>query len=276
MTTDVTTTNLKVNVLSRPQYETITPNQDELYFVESDDAHRIVGSVGGTAPESPSDGDTYINTTTGLLYTYSTIDESWGDGEVLTEDTLYVDNSTNIIYIWDGTSVRQVGGAGGGAAGNVDGVTTSLNASSEIQAIGVIDKNTGAPKYDWVGTKQEYDALGTYNSNWIYYIVDNSSSGNMSLSNVLNRLNAAYAWTNGANTVYTVPCPIVGFKTYSDAAHMTVLSTITAVSSDETTITDAVRTYTRDAVNDSVFGDAVPDAKNQFLTVYDLVKAIKG
>ena len=274
MTQDVTTTNLKVNVLSRPQYETITPNQDELYFVESDDAHRIVGSVSDTAPSSPSDGDTYINTTTGLLYTYSTIDQSWGDGEVLNEDTLYVDGSSNIIYIWDGTTVRQVGGAGG--AGNIDGVTTTLNANDEIQAIGVIDKNSGNAKYDWVGTKQEYDALGTYNSNWIYYIVDNSSSGNMSLSNVLNRLNAAYAWTNGANTVYTVPCPVAGFKTYSDPVNLTVLSTITAVANDETTITDALRTYTRDAVNDSVFGDAVPDAKNQFLTVYDLVKAIKG
>ena len=97
MTTDVTTTNLKVNVLSRNQYEAITPNTDELYFVEEDDLHRIVGSVSDTAPASPQDGDTYINSTTKLLYTYSSVDSSWGDGEPLSEGTLYVDGTNNDV-----------------------------------------------------------------------------------------------------------------------------------------------------------------------------------
>ena len=143
MTTDVTTSNLKVNVLSRSQYDSITPNNDELYFIEEDDIHRIVGSVSDTAPSSPSDGDTYINTTTGLLYTYSSVDSSWGEGEALSQDSIYVDGLTNNMYIWDGTNVRQIGGSG--TAANVDTVTTSLNSNDEIQAIGVIDKNSGNP-----------------------------------------------------------------------------------------------------------------------------------
>jgi len=274
MTTDVTTTNLKVNVLSRNQYEAITPNTDELYFVEEDDLHRIVGSVSDTAPASPQDGDTYINSSTKLLYTYSSADSSWGDGEPLSEGTLYVDGTNNDVYIWDGTNVRQVGGSG--TAANVDGVTTSLNSNDEIQAIGVINKNGNTPKYDWVGTKAQYDALGSYNENWIYYIVDNDSpSGNMSLNNVLNRLNAAYAWTRNGNVVYTVPCPVEGFKTYANPQTLTVSSTIQSYVED-VSITDLNGTYTRDSANDSVFVDAVPDSKNQFLTVYDLIKAIKG
>lgn len=275
MTTDVTTSNLKVNLLSRAQYDTITPNNDELYFIEEDDTHRIVGSVSDTAPSSPSDGDTYINTTTKLLYTYSSSDNSWGEGDTLSQDTLYIDGTNNDMYIWDGTNVRKVGGSGG-AAGNVDGVTTSLNINDQIQAIGVINKNGNTPKYDWVGTQQEYDALQTYNTNWIYYIVDsNNPTGNMSLNNVLNRLNAAYAWTNGGTTVYTVPCPVAGFKTYANPQTLTVASTIQSCV-DDVSVTDLNGTYTRDSQNDTVFGDATPDSKNQFLTVYDLVKAIKG
>lgn len=273
MTTDVTTTNLGINVLSRAQYDNIqNPSTDQLYFVEYDDTHTVVGSVSDTAPTNPQEGETYINTTSKKLYTY--VSSTWDAGEDLSQDVLYIDGTNNDLYVWDGTNVRQVGGSG--TAANVDGVTTSLNANDEIQAIGLIDKNSGNPKYDWVGTKQEYDALQTYNSNWIYYIVDDTAStGNTSLTNVYNRLNAAYAWINNGNVVYTVPCPVEGFKTYSDAENMTISSTIVSYVED-TSITDGTGTYTRDTTNDTVFGGIPNDSKNQFLTVYDLLKAIKG
>ena len=97
----------------------------------------------------------------------------------------------------------------------------------------------------------------------------------MSLNNVLNRLNAAYAWSRNGSIVYTVPCPVEGFKTYANAENLTVSSTIQSYV-DGVSITDLNGTYTRDSANDTVFGDAAPDSKNQFLTVYDLIKAIKG
>lgn len=273
MTTDVSTKNLQINVMNRSQYDSITPENNQLYFVEYDDTTTFVKSAGDTAPSNPSDGDQYLNTSNNKIYTYE--DGSWGEGETPSTGTMYVDKTTNEIYVYDGSTLRQVGGSG--QAANVDGVTTSLNQNDEIQAIGVINKNGNTPKYDWVGTKQQYDALQTYNDNWIYYIVDSSSSsGNMSLSNVYNRLNAAWAWIYNGTVVFTVPCPVAGFKTYSNAQTMTVSSTITSTSGDDTTITDSIATYTRDTADDTVFGNIPNDSKNQFLTVYDLLTAIKG
>lgn len=273
MSTDKTTSNLQINVMRRSQYDAIdNPSDDQLYFVEYDDKVYFVKSAGEEPPENPSEGDQYLNTDDNLIYTYT--NGSWGEGETPSEGTTYVESVNNEIYVYDGTELKQIGGSG--KAANVDTVTTSLNIDNQIQTIGVIDKNSGNPKYDWMGTKQEYDALGTYNSNWIYYIVDdNSPTGNISLTNVFNRLNAAYAWINNGTVVYTVPSPVEGYKTYSDATNMTVSSTITAYVED-VSITDGTGTYTRDTADDTVFGEISPDTKNQFLTVYDMLKAIKG
>lgn len=54
----------------------------------------------------------------------------------------------------------------------VDEKTISKNAEDKIQSIGVMEKNKNTPSYDWVGTEKEYNALGTYNNDWTYYITD--------------------------------------------------------------------------------------------------------
>ena len=272
MPSNVTTTNLQVNVLNRNQYKAITPSTSELYFVEDDDMTVFVKSVGTTPPETPSEGDKYLNTETKLIYTYK--NGAWDEGIEPSTYSMYVGNENGDIYVYDGTNIRQIGGSG--EAANVDNITTKLNSVNQIQAVGLINKNGGTPKFDWVGTKEQYDALESYNDNWIYYIVDsNSTSGNMSLNNVYNRLNAAWAWIRNGTVVYTVPSPVAGFKTYSNVENMTISSTIIDWNG-ETSITDSNGTYTRDAVNDTVFGSIAPDSKNQFLTVYDLLTAIKG
>lgn len=272
MTSNNTTTNLQINVMKKSQYNSITPEADELYFVEYDDSTEFVKSAGDTPPSPAQNGDRYLNTTTNLLYTYT--NGAWDSGEIPSENTFYIESVNNEIYVYDGTQLQQVGGSG--KAANVDNLTTSLNSENQIQAIGVMNKNGNTPKYDWVGTKEQYDALSSYNENWIYYIVDNSSSsGNMSLNNVYNRLNAAWAWERNGTVVFTVPSPVAGFKTYSDATNMVVSSTILNWDG-ETSITDSSGTYTRDTADDTIFGNIAPDSKNQFLTVYDLLTAIKG
>lgn len=54
----------------------------------------------------------------------------------------------------------------------VDEKTISKNAEDKIQSIGVMEKNKNTPSYDWVGTEKEYNALGTYNNDWTYFITD--------------------------------------------------------------------------------------------------------
>lgn len=69
------------------------------------------------------------------------------------------------------------------AGGASDGTTINKNSSNQLQAIGLINKNTanGAtnPKYDWVGTLQEYEDqnVATSHPEWICYITDDVQGG---------------------------------------------------------------------------------------------------
>lgn len=62
---------------------------------------------------------------------------------------------------------------------SVDGDTISYNSDNEIQAIGLIDKNSGNAVYDWVGTLDEYNTAkdaGLIPDSWVCYITDDSLS----------------------------------------------------------------------------------------------------
>ena len=207
MTTDVSTNKLKINVLTRTQYDSSEKNNDELYFVEESETNTWLIAVTDVAPSTASINDRYYNSNTKLIYTWN--GSSWTNSISPTADDLYIDKSDNSTYAWDGTNLIQIGSSGGITTDDIDGQTITLNSSDKIQAAGVINKNDGAAKYDWVGTKQEYDELEEIHNDWIYYITDDEyASGNMSMSNVYNRLNRAYAWTyrhvNGAGNVYNI------------------------------------------------------------------------
>ena len=207
MTIDVSTDKLKINVLTRTQYDSAEKSNDELYFVEESETNTWLIAVTDVAPATANVNDRYYNPNTKLIYTWN--GTAWTNAISPTPDDLYIDKSDNSTYAWDGTNLVQIGSSGGITTDDIDGQTITLNASSKIQAAGVINKNDGAAKYDWVGTKAEYDALEEIHNDWIYYITDDEySSGNMSMSNVYNRLNRAYAWTyrhvNGAGNVYNI------------------------------------------------------------------------
>jgi hypothetical protein len=58
---------------------------------------------------------------------------------------------------------------------NTDNTTINKNSNDALQAIGVIDKKSGNAVYDWIGTTAEYNALSSYNNDWIYYITDDNN-----------------------------------------------------------------------------------------------------
>lgn len=207
MTTDVSTNKLKINVLTRTQYDSAEKSNDELYFVEESETNTWLIAVTDVAPATANVNDRYYNPNTKLIYTWN--GTAWTNAISPTPDDLYINKSDNSTYAWDGTDLVQIGSTGGITTDDIDDVTITLNSSDKIQAAGVINKNDGAAKYDWVGTKVEYDALEEIHNDWIYYITDDEySSGNMSMSNVYNRLNRAYAWTyrqvNGAGNLYNI------------------------------------------------------------------------
>lgn len=67
--------------------------------------------------------------------------------------------------------------SGGGGIGDIDNVTITVNDQSQMQAEGLIEQNNKDPKYDWVGTKAEYEALEEIHNDWIYYITDDFVNG---------------------------------------------------------------------------------------------------
>lgn len=62
----------------------------------------------------------------------------------------------------------------------VDTKTISYNDSTQLQSIGVINKNTNDSMYHWVGTLKEYDAAveaGTIKENWVCCVTDDFIEG---------------------------------------------------------------------------------------------------
>ena len=267
---------VQINVLKKRQYDEITPSEDEIYLLTDVNEHQVfLISVSDTAPTTCADEDKYYNTTTHHLYEYDVETTTWEDIGLQTTEILYIDKSNNCAYVYtDNGNFIQISSSGAGS-GSTDDVTINLNNASKLQTIGIIEKNTGSVKYDWVGTKAQYDALQTYNNNWMYYITDDQlPSENNSFNNILQRLNKAYAWTYNNTTVYTVPEPEVNFSAYTSVSDSTTGSTITTVTS--TTVKVGSTTYTRDTTKDSVFVFVPDDTKNQLLSVYDLINAIRG
>jgi hypothetical protein len=58
------------------------------------------------------------------------------------------------------------------SAPDLDGKTITKNSSEELQAIGVIDSNSGGAVKTWSGTTDEYRAISTKDANTLYNITD--------------------------------------------------------------------------------------------------------
>lgn len=78
--------------------------------------------------------------------------------------------------------------AGGGGVGNIDNITITTNADSEIQAVAVIDQNTGIAK-TWTGTMAEYDAIVTKDPETEYIITDDIGGSATEIGQITEALN---------------------------------------------------------------------------------------
>lgn len=268
MSTEVTTKNLQINILSKEQYKNETPKNDELYFVE-DVRNVFILDLLEQAPTTANVGDKYYSTTDKKIYTYN--GDTWV-GETPEEDLFYIALDTKFTHVWDGNDLIAVGGFTG-----YDDKTIVMN-NEKIQTVGIIDQNSQKPKYNWVGSEEEYKALEEYHDDWLYYIDDlKPKVENMSLTNILNRLNPAHAWIYRGETsdeiVFTVPLPSIGYTIYSDV-NLSEISKVVDVG--EMYISDGDKQYNRYETYDSVFNGASEDSKNQIVTVYDLIKAFRG
>lgn len=71
----------------------------------------------------------------------------------------------------------------------VDNVSINRNTNSEMQTIGVINQNAPSTALkEWSGTKAQYDAIATKDSNTLYNITDDTSDIYTQVSAILNRM----------------------------------------------------------------------------------------
>lgn len=91
------------------------------------------------------------------------------------QDTLV--SGTNIKTI-NGSSILGSGDISVGGSVAIDNSSITTNSSSQLQTVGVIDQNntTNAIK-TWTGTKTQYDAITTKDSNTLYNITDDTDVG---------------------------------------------------------------------------------------------------
>lgn len=146
------TTNNKINVTKAGSTSTITINNVANATTASKLGSTTVGGV--TQPIYLDSG-----TPTALSYT---IEKSVPSDAVFTDHTYTNGAGLNLT---NGTTFSA----------KCDATTVSTNGSSQLQALGVINKKTSAAVYTWTGTKAQYDALGTYHNDWIYYITDDGT-----------------------------------------------------------------------------------------------------
>ena len=96
---------------------------------------------------------------------------------------LTMDTTTNEVRVHDGST------AGGHKIGTkIDNSTITANASDEIQAVAVIDQNSGIAK-TWTGTMAEYEAIVTKDPETEYIITDDIGGSATEIGEITEALN---------------------------------------------------------------------------------------
>ena len=133
-------------------------------FVENDGSMSLIGAK-----------DIEANLSVAVPYS-SVVGKSVSQYKIVEKDGLLFRANSAILEVpavFDPTAWTQVGGRDMA----LDDVTISKNADDKLQAIGVIEKNKGSTKYDWVGTYQEWldQNVAEEHPEWICYITDDST-----------------------------------------------------------------------------------------------------
>lgn len=171
-------------------------------------------------PSGASIGDVYDVKDSGINYAWTGTEwDSLGLDVDLSNYALKSDLNSKQDKLVSGTNIKTVNGESVLGSGNIliktapdiDNKTITQNSSSQLQAIGVIDQRTSSVVKTWTGTKAQYDALSTKDSNTLYNITDDESNIVNTINDLINTnknlLNSAYP----VGSVYlstTSTCPL--------------------------------------------------------------------
>lgn len=108
----------KVALNENPNVNAINKVRDvdmnEIKEVINDNETKVLLAVSSSAPATCDTGDIYFNTTDNLIYT-ATATNTWSStGVAPTENTIYIEFTSQTAYAYDGTTLVSVGGGAGG------------------------------------------------------------------------------------------------------------------------------------------------------------------
>mgnify|MGYP003292318524 CR=1 FL=1 len=132
--------------------------------------------------------------------------ETTASGDIVESSTTYQEELVS------GTNIKTVNSQSLLGSGNIeiqagaptDDVTVNTNSDDELQAIGVIDsQDSSTPLKTWTGTKAQYDAIATKDSNTLYNITDDTDI-TLTLLNSLYPVGAIYIGTMSSCPLQTI------------------------------------------------------------------------
>ena len=183
MSNDTRTIDLVVNNLTEEQFENVfSPDPNELWLTPDDTPAQLAQKVDKTSDPNKIYGtDGQGNQTTYPTPTIPTVNNptiTITQGGV-TKGSFTLNQATGDTIALD---------AGGGGIGNIDNLTITANADDEIQAVAVIDQNSGIAK-TWTGTMAEYEAIVTKDPETEYIITDDIGGSATEIGQITEALN---------------------------------------------------------------------------------------
>lgn len=182
-------------------------------FISGITSSDVIAALGYT-PYNATNPNNYI--TASALTGYAT--EQWVSNQNYVNSTTLATtladyqpllvSGTNIKTI-NNTSILGSGNITIQSAPDIDEISITTNSDDELQTVGVIDQNnnTNAIK-TWTGTKAQYDAIVTKDSNTLYNIIDDSDV-TFALLELLFPIGAVYF-----GTMSVCPLEILGVGTW--------------------------------------------------------------
>lgn len=142
---------------------------------------------------------------------FSTLVNKFDLSDVQVNTYLEVKYDTNTLKVNDNGELESIGGV------SIDNSTITENASSEIQAVAVVDSNTSNAIKTWTGTRAEYDAIVNKDATTLYNIIDDTDV-TLSLLELLYPVGSIYI-----GTMATCPLATIGVGTWQIVASDRVL-----------------------------------------------------
>lgn len=107
---------------------------------------------------------------------------------ISTDNTLGGNSPSDVLVASQKAIKEYVDSQGGGGSVDIDNTTITTNADQEIQAVAVIDQNTGVAK-TWTGTMAEYEAIVTKDPGTEYIITDDIGGSATEIGEITEALN---------------------------------------------------------------------------------------